>query len=400
MVLFYELTQQGMSHAPFTRAFVQMVAHACPDEELTIYGQPSHLECALGEPDPMLDGRLTKLPYTPPSAHPRDFWKLMGSALMFLHRTYGPVADQQPQVIFLTGQPHHIWAAKLYRMITPGFRCHLVMHGDIHAIRGWRSRNPLVRLRDYVTAIGRANHPAVRLVALETHIRSNVDAAVPGSAAFIDVIRHPCMPAQVDWQSPIPAAQELRFGLLGIAGKSKGLDVFARLALRTREHAGAVQPRRAEFRLIGKLQKDADQLDLSAIGGPLPFSKEWLPREVFDSELAQLHYVVLPYNMDYYGLSASGVLLDVLRWRKPVVAFDTPVVRELAERFGDIGYICADEDEMAAVVQRLLAGHDPQRYQAQRRNLDAAYRSRLPDAAALEYRGMRQACWNPTLKMA
>jgi glycosyltransferase involved in cell wall biosynthesis len=104
--------------------------------------------------------------------------------------------------------------------------------------------------------------------------------------------------------------------------------------------------------------------------------------------------------MDYYGLSASGVLLDVLRWRKPVVAFDTPVVRELAERFGDIGYICADEDEMAAVVQRLLAGHDPQRYQAQRRNLDAAYRSRLPDAAALEYRGMRQACWNPTLKMA
>lgn len=396
MVLFYELTQQGMSHAPFTRAFVQMVAQACPDEELVVYGQPSHLECALGEPDPMFEGRLTTRPYTPPSVHPRDFWQLMTSALSFLHKTYGPLRDQQPQVIFLTGQPHHIWAAKLYRMATPGFRCHLVLHGDIHSIRGPRPRNPLARMRDYVTAIGRFNHPDVRLIALETHIRTNVGAAVSGSLDFIDVIRHPCMPAEVDWQSAIPSDATLRFGLLGIAGKSKGLDVFARLALRAERD----RPRRAEFRLIGKLQNSAEQLDLSGISGPLPFSKEWLPREVFDDELSRLHYVVLPYNMDYYGLSASGVLLDVLRWRKPIVAFDTPVVRELAERFGDIGYICATEDEMAAAVNHLLTGFDPQRYQSQRRNLDAAYRSRLPESAAHEYGSMRQACWNPTLKMA
>jgi hypothetical protein len=396
MVLFYELTQQGMSHAPFTRAFVQMVAHACPDEALTIYGQPSHLECALSEPDPLLDGRLTKLPYTPPSAHPRDFWKLMVATLLFLRRTYGPVHDKQPQVIFLTGEPHHIWAAKLYRMVTPGFRCHLVLHGDVHSIRGWRSRNPFVRLRDYVSAIGRANHPDVRMIALENHIRTNIDATIPGTAPFIDVIRHPCTPADVDWLSPIPADGTLRFGLLGIAGKSKGLDVFARLAQR----AGKDLTRNAEFRLIGKLQNGAEQLDLSGISGPWPFSKEWLPREVFDSELARLHYVVLPYNMDYYGLSASGVLLDVLRWRKPIVAFDTPVVRELAERFGDIGVLCADEDEMAAAVNALLTDYDPQRYQRQRQNLDAAYRSRLPEAAALEYSSMSQDCWSPTLKLA
>lgn len=396
MVLFYELTQQGMSHAPFTRAFVQMVAHACPDEPLTIYAQPSHLEAALGEPDPILDGRLNKLPYTPPSAHPRDFWKLMGSTLALLRRTYGPLRAQQPQVIFLTGQPHHIWAAKLYRMMTPGFRCHLVLHGDIHSIRGPRARNPLERMREYATAIGNLNHADVRLLALETHIRHNVGATIPGSIDVIDVIRHPCMPAEVDWQTPIPSESALRFGLLGIAGKSKGLDVFARLALR----AARTLPRQPDFRLIGKLQAGAEQLDLSGVDGPLPFSRDWLPREVFDSELAALHYVVLPYNMDYYGLSASGVLLDVLRWRKPIVAFDTPVVRELFERFGDIGYICTDENAMAQAIDALLAGHDPQRYQAQRRNLDAAYRSRLPEAAALEYASMRQHCWDPLLKLA
>jgi glycosyltransferase involved in cell wall biosynthesis len=388
MVLFYELTQYGMSHVPFTRAFVQMVAHAYPEKSLTIYGQASHLEAAFGEPDPLLDKRLLCLPYTPPSPRPDDFWQLTMDTLRFLRKTYGPLREQKPQVIFLTGQPHHIWAAKLYRMMTPGFRCHLVLHGDIHSIRAPRARNPLVRMRAYTTSLAYCNHPDIRLIALESHIRTNVDLAIPGTAPYIDVLHHPCVPAAFDWQAPSIANDELRFGLLGIAGKSKGLDVFARLAL----HASGTQQRCAQFRLVGKLQGDSEQLDLSGISGPLPFSKEWLPREVFDDEIARLHYVVLPYNMDYYGLSASGVLLDVLRWRKPVIAFDTPVIRELAERFGDIGYICTSEDDMAAAVNGLLAGFDAARYERQRRNLDAAYRSRLPDAAAEEYLSM-QGAW-------
>ena len=152
------------------------------------------------------------------------------------------------------------------------------------------------------------------------------------------------------------------------------------------------------FRLIGKLQGGSEQLDLSGISGPLPISTEWLPREVFDDELARLHYVVLPYNMDYYGLSASGVLLDVLRWRTPVIAFDTPVMRELGQRFGDIGHICSTEDEMAVVLNGVLGGFDAARYERQRRNLDAAYRSRLPDAAAAEYLQMRGQ-WSPRPQM-
>jgi hypothetical protein len=80
----------------------------------------------------------------------------------------------------------------------------------------------------------------------------------------------------------------------------------------------------------------------------------------------------------------------VLRWRKPVIAFDTPVIRELNERFGDIGHICRDEREMTAAVDSLLAGFDPERYARQQRNLDAAYRSRLPDAAASEYLALHE----------
>jgi len=390
MMVFYELVQPGMSHAPFTRAFLHMAALAFPDEPMTIYAQQSHLDCALGNDDPVLDGRLDKQAYTPPTWERKDFWRRFVSTLKVLHRTWTPIAKERPQVVFLSSEPHHIWAAKLFRVFHRDFRCHMVLHGDINSVQRPRGRNPYYRALDYVCALRDANHRNIRFIVLETHIRANLTKLIPSSGPVTDVIRHPCMPADTAWQVFEPLAGRMRFGLLGIAGRPKGLDVFAGLALRASRALGQ-QP---NFRLIGKVQGGNDQVDMSGISGPLPFSPEWLPRDVFENEIAALHYVVLPYNMDYYGLSASGVLLDVLRWRKPVIAFDTPVMRELSARFGDIGHMCADEEAMTKTVDGLLVNFDADRYALQRANLDTAYRSRLPDAAAKEYLEMQSTCWN------
>jgi hypothetical protein len=182
----------------------------------------------------------------------------------------------------------------------------------------------------------------------------------------------------------------MRFGLVGIAGRAKGLDVFARLARQMMVDA----PEAAEFRLVGKLQPNTAGIDLSGISGPRPFTAEWLPRPVFEQEIAALRYIVLPYDKDYYALSASGVLLDALRWRKPIIAFRTPPLLELEARFGEIGHLCDSEAEMLAILSGLIGSEDGgARYEAQCSNLDAAYRSRLPAAIADEYVGVMRACW-------
>jgi glycosyltransferase involved in cell wall biosynthesis len=201
------------------------------------------------------------------------------------------------------------------------------------------------------------------------------------------VIHHPCAPAPAEWETTEVPGRPLRFAIVGIAGQSKGLDVFARLALRTRVETGDA----ADFRLVGKVQRGWKALDLSGISGPRPFTENWLPREVFEAEMRRLHYAILPYNIGYYAYAASGVLLDALRWRKPIISFRVPAVQKLVERFGDIGHICDDEDDMASTVQHLVRSFDPARYRAQRRNLDAAYRSRLPEAVASEYRNVLRA---------
>ncbi len=378
MILIYELVQHGSSHGLFTRAFVHMLAHAFPEQPLTIFANQSHFDSVLKDDESILGRPLVKRPFSQPDRKRGAFWRRFMTTLRFLKRTYTASAEH---VVFLSTEPQFVWAAKWFRLWHPGFRCHFVLHGDINSLQYPRGRNPYYRLLDYVTSLTMANHRDIRFIVLESHIKTNLVALLPKSADVVDVVRIPCMSDDTDWQSFAPLPGRMRFGLLGIAGRSKGLDVFTRLA-QAAPRTASTQP---DFRLIGKIQAGNEGLDLGGISGPLPFTDDWIPRDIFEEEVASLHFVILPYNMDYYGLSASGVLLDVLRWRKPVIAFDTPVMRELAERFGDIGYICADEAEMAATITALLSGFDPARYARQREHLDAAYRSRLPDAAAAEF---------------
>lgn len=388
MILFYELTQSGVSHAPFAHAFVHTIAHAYPDEPLTIHAQQSHLDSAFGKPDAVLDGRLTKVAYEQPVTRPNNFFRHFRAAYSLMQQTWTPL-EQRPQVIFLTSEPRQIWAMKAFRLLHPTFRCHMVMHGDLNNITLPRSRNPFVRALDYFSALSYANHPSVRFLTLETHIGANLVKRIPSAAPVTDVLRLPCMQSDIPWQGADQPADTIRFGFLGIAGPSKGLDIFARMA----REISRTERFKPDFRLIGKLQKSALDWDFTGISGPLPFSEQWLDRDLFESEVASLQYAILPYNMSYYGLASSGVLLDVLRWRKPVIALDTPVVRELEAMFGDIGYICADEQEMIATAENLLRDFDASRYARQRANLDAAYASRLPDALAPVYRKLQKECW-------
>ena len=157
MIIFFELSQSGSSHAPFTRAFLHTAAHAFPHEEMVIMGRASHLHAALDDTDPVLDGRLTKLAFEPPQSRRWPFLMSFWSTLSLLRSTWQRFAAHSPQIVFLTGEPAQMLAAKVFKRMAPGFHCHLVLHGDVNTIQNPRSRNPLRRVGDYSGAIrGRA----------------------------------------------------------------------------------------------------------------------------------------------------------------------------------------------------------------------------------------------------
>jgi hypothetical protein len=95
-----------------------------------------------------------------------------------------------------------------------------------------------------------------------------------------------------------------------------------------------------------------------------------IPRRAYIDQVNQQHYVCAFYEPEYYRLGASGVLLDAIAHRKPVIVTDIPFARDLFDRFGDIGDICRSQAELVEAITRASTAADPTRYRRQIENLD------------------------------
>ena len=70
------------------------------------------------------------------------------------------------------------------------------------------------------------------------------------------------------------------------------------------------------------------------------------------------------------------MLADALALARPILAFDLPIFRDLFDRFGDIGHLCRNADEMAELIRSGF--WDGRRYRGQ---VEAMRRARAPRLA-------------------
>ncbi len=131
-----------------------------------------------------------------------------------------------------------------------------------------------------------------------------------------------------------------------------------------------------EFHAVGRLGADMGGADLGALATkPLETGK--VGRAEYVERLAAMHYVCMPYGAGHYRYSPSGVLADALALARPIMAFDLPIFRDLFDRFGDIGHLCRNAEEMAELIRSGLWNRV--RYRDQVETMRAARAPRLAD---------------------
>ena len=256
------------------------------------------------------------------------------------------------------------------------------LHGDLNAITAARSRNPLTRQFDFTAAMLRNWHQRLRFLVLEPAIRSELARIAPAAAARTDVLPLPINAGEMSHEAPRALAHPIRFGFVGQATQAKGIDVFLAIA----REMNARHPGKAAFSVVGRAYPGAAMPDVSPLAHPI--ATDYLPRSEFVRMIAELHYVFLPYQGDYYRLAASGALIDAITWLKPVIAGRLPIAAEWFTSFGDIGHLCDDPAAMLETIAAILTEPDQARYISQTAALRHARASRTPEALAVHYRGI------------
>ncbi|WP_270937243.1 glycosyltransferase family protein [Falsiroseomonas oryzae] len=386
MILVFETTWTGTTHAPGNSATLQIIARAWPSQRVVMHAEPSHLEEL--QRDPELTG-LRNLDFRPIALSDRyrgrphivSLSRLVGE-WQTIRAALAAAPRNEPCLVMLisatcTSVFAASWACRL-----AGRRCavQVGLHGNLNDAFGWRPRNPLARALDTRAALEAALPVHTRFLVLEEAIRTELARLLPAVAARTDVLPLPVNTAEVAATADPRLAGPVRIGFVGLGSAAKGFDLFLGVATRLRARFGD----RVEFVHVGRAMDGTDDPRLSALAHPPAHSQ--LSRAEFTERLAGLHYVLLPFREDYYNLSASGALLDALTWLKPVLVSRVPLSEQYFAEYGDIGALCDDQAGFEAAVEAILRDMDGSRYARQVAALHAARESRRVTALAGRYR--------------
>lgn len=386
MIAVAELSSRDLRHAPFNAMLLRVISLAAPQETVVFHADASH--CArvqelLGEVPPRLNFRPIRL-----SDHRsaqmtlvslRRLWRdcvLLAGAVKQAH-------GQRLLLVVASASATGIWAAWLTRWL-PGARARAVqfmLHGEVSALRdNWRTRHPLYRRLDLRAAMQRCHASDFRYLVLEAPVAEVLMQEVPALQGCVDAFPLPVVESEgADWHA-IDLASPIELGIVGVATRAKGFDIFVRLARNLAESA----PGRLRFNVVGRVHPDFAATDLTCLAAPVGFDD--LRRADFVARLKRLHYVCLPFQGGYYEMGASGAVLDAITFRKPLIVLPSPMTEYLFATGGDIGHLCRDQAEMEAVLRQLASAPDAARYRRQVAAVDALYAARVPAAVAAGYR--------------
>ena len=150
----------------------------------------------------------------------------------------------------------------------------------------------------------------------------------------------------------------LKFGYLGVGRKSKGIDLFLKLA-------NDVPKENSKFIIIGPI-----------IDGPYVTNSVYVPspelplnEEKYEKYIKDIDYAILLYNEDSYTLTASATLFDAISHLKPIIALRTPFFEYYFNKMGDIGYLCNNYEEIKELITNIIDYQHIDRYIIQQKNI-------------------------------
>jgi hypothetical protein len=386
MILVFEMVWRGTVHSVTNSAMIQTVACAFPEQTVRVFAEPSHLRELQSDPVLVQQANISFRAITI-SSHFLNRPQIVSvrrglrELLTVLSALRDVPATEPCLIILLSATPTAIFlGSALSKLMRRQIRVQVGLHGNLNDAFGWRSRNPATRAIDLHAALTSRHGGRVRFLVLEDAIRRALVERAPAAADTTDVVPHPTNPSEFEDTEPVTLTTPVRIGLVGQATEAKGITPFLALA-------GAFDqtlPDAVSFHLVGHPAPGADMKAFAVLREPIATWR--LTRAEFIEKLRRLHYVCLPLEPAYYGLSASGAVIDAINWLKPIIATRVPIIVDLFARFGDIGILCDDIDDMRSAIESLVRDHDQARYDRQVANLRRVRASRSPEALAAAYR--------------
>lgn len=184
------------------------------------------------------------------------------------------------------------------------------------------------------------------LLLLGDSIKQNIVQLYPDIVDRILTIWHPYFVDESECGSWV-MHKPIRIGTVGSMKKEKGLDSLITLSVLLEKE---INDNELIIESIGKVE-NIEVLKwekIKWIG-----AKGILPREDFENYIKELDFILYLYPVDSYKLTASGAIMDAIKFQKPILYLENDYFNHL---IGDehIGYSACKVEDLAIIIRRII----------------------------------------------
>ena len=173
-----------------------------------------------------------------------------------------------------------------------------------------------------------------------------------------------------------PDRQRIIFGYIGTGNLTKGISLFASIAIAVKRLSHNV-----EFLLVGYLSSWRTNTDYSAITGltevPLT-TQEYIRRGL------SITYAINTSNPEFYKYGGCSSFIDALFFGKPGIYLRNDYIEYYFSKMGNIGYLCDTYEELLEVIEKISLNFPEQEYKIQVLNIQNGRKLLMPKQISLK----------------
>jgi len=360
MIIVCEPQCIGFEHSQVNAALLAVIKSAFPTERVLFLAESTHLESVQVITAAHSIGPIEFSPVTCPASGLTYIQRLPGDWSL-AKEVFDTAEDLgAKRILFSSVGSSGLWCIKMLIRLHRRVQVTVIPHSILETI----FKRPSFKPRDlpfwFRNCLAFWNLPRIHYLLLGKSIEKQLISIMPNIQNYISSIDHPYF-YKLNPEINNSFEGTIRFGSIGVGSRSKGTDIFFRLATEVHENTSIGA---SEFVLIGYIT-DASIIELLTPAIIIPSQNEPLTRQEFEKLAAMIDYAVFCYPSNSYKLTASGAFFDALSFVKPLITLRNPFFEYYFEGMGDIGYLCENYEEMKEIIIKITNEKPSERYKQQ-----------------------------------
>lgn len=152
--------------------------------------------------------------------------------------------------------------------------------------------------------------------------------------------------------SPAPAGETLNIGTVGILNYGKGQKKFVEFLKQIPSECRC----KVNLSVCGYVAQDVGELSKLQVEVPKQGRAIFEDRDIFEREICKLNYILFFHGNDMYKLAASGVIMDAIANRRPIIGLHNDYFDYLFNKVGHFGFLAYDTLGMVETLCRIEKG--------------------------------------------